>query len=202
MDYQFKNSDDYLLFRDLFDEYMYRKGNPFFWYLENKMDFKEARASHFIGQAHFSQFLSTLSGLELTSLAKEEIEAAETIVRELNIVIIREDIATNRCSYPWDTRARVQRHQGLFPSLFHYQQECSVCLPEEYEDLVDRIMALRDSLLRFDVPELVAFLQTHYQGIDPAWAEERLTFLSHYYQAREYMAKRQATLLSYRRQQQ
>lgn len=199
MEYHFQDSEDYLVLRDAFSDYMYHTSNPFYWYLEDKMDVNEEQASRYIGKAHYAQFLSKLGSLELTPLAKEEIGAADTVIYELNTVIIREDVDTNHCRYSCKTQREVEKHKSLFPCVFHYGKECSISLPDEFEPLLDRILLFRDSILRFDIKELVEFLCAHYQGLDPSWAEERLTFLSRYYKPRNYMAKCQDILLRYRR---
>ena len=198
MEYRFKNGFEYLKFRDAFYDYMDGKSDPFRNYVKNKMDYKTALASMYIGKAHYDQFIAKISQLEFTPQAKEEMGDADTVIRELNYVIIREDIETGSWDYPYKTEREAQRHISLFPSSYHREAECFISLPERYELLLDRILSFHDAVLRFDIKEMVEFLCARYQGLDASWAEERLTFLSQYYQAQEHLEKQQRDLLRYR----
>ena len=202
MEYHVENSFDYLLFRDAFEDYVERESDVFGSILTAKMDYEKNLASLFIGKAHYSQFLSYVLGLEPTPLAKQEISAARTVVYELNVVIIREDIATGRCFYDSETRRDVERHKSLFPAVYHEEKECCISLPEDLEPLLDTILSFQDLILRFDVDGLVAFLGARYQGADHLLLRERLSLLSHYYKAGIHIAKCRENILRHRRERQ
>lgn len=202
MDFHFKNDEEYLLFRDTFRHYFYKKSNPFFAYFENKMDRGLQRASYYIGEAHYSQFVSKLKDLKLTSLANEEISSVKTIVYEMNVAIIRDEIEKGYSSHDCFTRREVKRHEALFTCVYHRKEECSVSLPDVYEPLLKRILEFQDAVLRYDVKALVQFLEDHYQGLDRSWAEERLTFLKTYFAANANLNQHQEFLLGHRGQKQ
>ena len=202
MEYHFENDQDYLAFRDYFAEYLYRHFNPFFFLLENKLDWKTHGASHAIGEAHYGVFLSELSKHPFTPLAIEERTHCNDVAYEMNVAVIRHDLDTGRNSWSYDIAKEVRDHKCLFPCSFAYGNACSVSLPEEYEPLLDRILAFRDAAIRFDSKELAAFLASHYQGLDAAWAEERLSFLSNYYGVNERRIEVQSTIQRYRRKEQ
>jgi hypothetical protein len=63
-------------------------------------------------------------------------------------------------------------------------------------------LAFRDAAIRFDSKELAAFLASHYQGLDVALAEERLSFLNNYYGVKERRIEVQSTIQRYRRKEQ
>ena len=200
MEYHFESNQDYFLFQDTFYYYLKYENNPFCFYIESKMDYKERCASHYIGEAHYNLFCSKLGTLGLTSLAKAERESRFTVFRELNIAIIRNDLENNRNNYSCETEREVWKHQPLFPCVYQHDKECFLSLPEEFELLLDHILTFENAIIRSDINELVDFLMLHYQGLDNGWIKERLSFLSNYYQADKHLIKRHETLLEHRRQ--
>ena len=202
MEYHFENDQDYLAFRDFFAEYLDRHSNPFFFLLHNKFDRENERASRAIGEAHCDVFLSKLSKHPFTLLTIKERTHCNDVAYEMNVAIIRHELDTGRNSWSYDIKKEVRDHKCLFPCSFAYGNACSVSLPEEYEPLLDTILAFRDATIRFDSKELAAFLASHYQGLDAAWAEERLSFLSNYYGVNKRLTEVQSTIQRYRRKEQ
>jgi len=202
MEYRFENDQDYLAFRDFFSEYLDRHSNPFFFLLENKLDWKTHGASHAIGEAHYGVFLSELSKHPFTPLVIEERTHCDDVAYEMNVAVIRHELDTRRNSWSYDIEKEVRDHKCLFPCSFAYGNACSVSLPEEYEPLLDRILAFHDAAIRFNSKELAAFLAYHYQGLDAIWAKERLSFLSNYYGVNERRIDDQSTIQRYRRKEQ
>ena len=202
MEYHFEYDQDYLAFRYFFAEYLDRHSNPFFFLLHNKLDWETERASRAIGEAHCDVFLSTLSKHPFTLLAIKERTHCNDGAYEMNVAVIRHELDTGRNSWSYDIKKEVRDHKCLFPCSFAYGNACSVSLPEEYEPLLDTILAFHDAVIRFDSKELAAFLASHYQGLDAAWAEERLSFLSNYYGVSERRIEVQSTIQRYRRKEQ
>jgi len=198
MNYRFPSETEFFLFQDAFSEYLVSPSKPFGNLIACRFEYKTHGASYAIGAAHMDQFRLVLSKHPFSPLGQDEDMLSNEVFLQMNVAIIRHEIETECNPYPDATKKAVAEFHDRFPCTFSYHEECTLTFPQQYEDLLDKILVYYDALADFDPKGIAAHLEPRYEGLDSSWLLERLQFLHAYFKGDSFLSRIRKTVAAMR----